>query len=1426
MGIKHIIHLSDIHIRCGDSHASRYDEYTRQIDNTLTTLSKYDFDSTIIVVTGDLFHDKSKIGPCGQLLAQRLFSGLSKVASETLVIRGNHDYRQDQPNEPDLIKPFFIDAPNNVSYLDETGLYQYNDIEFGIVAVQDTLVKGAGSGVINNLPDFPVPTKDDPSIKHSIALFHGTFGGALLQNGTEAESRSNYPLDWIQGYDIRMFGDIHVPQIQNAKIQPGTDFTTRTKQCAYVVGNYKFDKNTVWAYAGSLVQQNFGESLWGHGFIEWNLEDKTARLFHVPNDFGFVITTLNTNDEPCVKIRLGRSTQLIPVSTIVTYAWFPETISLRFSTKARNSTIDIQAAFEEAGIVVKDTGFVEENSVEETEVIISSADSKDTLVNDLSNLNSPQTWIKYFTDDAKIDDGEWSQWILHPHLLSVPIKILPQEVVTRLEKRNTDFAKQVDTYIHSRDERGPVRRFRIHFIEYAWLLCFGKDNYLNFEGFGRQVNLINGNNGSGKSSLLEIICLAIFGESFPSRYNKNFSAAVINQHKPDGESAYTKICFSIDGKKYWITRSFETQQTNIKSLWQRTVRLVDHDSGEIIKQTNTSVSPWITSHIGKYEHFLLTTIVSQSNDSDFFAMKTEDQKAIIDSLLQLNVCELFCKILEQANLDHKYCLTSLATYESGRKEATRFTSFVSNEEIDAMTQRKAVAETEVLALKNEREACKEFYSSIPEKTFQTPLYEYEADKKRLEIETFEKPDGDITEIKIQKQIIKDRLAVLRTKKYKTVNDTPVDSFDNCERKLLEHKAERLSRGPNIKIYDSKAHALWLQTKDEWFKTHNVVATKLTLNELQNQYNEAKENLDAIEGIDEDEHKPVSDKVLQGLRKQHDTLLLQVQECEQNQKHLRKELVALKSLLTSGVRDSIVSYKSALDTLTKTFNSSPEVAQETLRTVNDIQINNAHKEKEISKLRTELSDLIKIQFNPSCKACNDNPYRQRREYIEQQIAQGEQELVSSQKKIKKLLNSNLSYDEMKTIYDTWSSLNTNKIISLMDSLEKEERLLEEDKVLSDKIADLNDEIDENDYENQEAINEYFRLSTQCVQLENLINNVKFSQQEKEWALALEVSELDNSIKTLEYQTTVAYTYEYKHAENELNKAEILSAKCDSYTQAVQTYQYICTICEAYPKWKQVQNIDNKLRPLTDEIATLSVSLVQASKMNSAMNEAKTFEQQIVLYRELLETRNNMIKKLSDAYNQYTAWLYPKKVGPAIENAVNEVLNSIALPRPITLRGEWDKDHFSWFMCDGNSTPPYEKCSGAQRFFIGLAVRIALGRLGSSNIINEQLFQDEGFTACDAETMERVPGLLRNLLKDSNKLNSIFIVSHMEQLKVSATASISIIRGATSSRLTVGERTAMPKAIPLMVQDAVSVPIKKRGRPKKSESNDKTIEVVDN
>ena len=1452
MGIKRIIHVSDLHIRSGDSHVSRYEEYKIQIDRFLASVSKYEYETTIVVVTGDLFHDKSKMGPCGQLLAQQLFRGLSQVAIKTIVIMGNHDYRQDAPLEPDLITPFFDDIPENVHYLNETILWQYDDIEFGVVHVKETLVKGAGSGINTTLPEFPNPTHDDPSITHNIALFHGSFGGALLQNGTDADVRFNYPLEWIRGYTLRLFGDIHVQQVHNAKIQPGSDFTNRTKQNIYTVGKYNLDgidkQKSPWGYAGSLIQQNFGESLWGHGFVEWNLETMTAHLHHVPNNFGYVIATINQAGVPCVKVRIGKTNQYIPIKTIVTYAWFPEIISLRFSTKARDSTENIQAAFEEAGVVVKDTGFVEENNVEETDVTISTSESKESLVNDLTTLNSPDTWVKFFTENAKIDDGEWTQWVRHPHLLSVPTDIFPADVKARLDKRNTDFAKQVDKYMHCRDERNPVRHFRVHFIEFAWLLCFGADNFLNLDGFTKKVSLISGNNGSGKSSLLEILCLAIYGESFPSRYNKNFSSAVINQHKPQGESAYARVCFSIDGKKYWVTRTFEQAQTNPRNLWQRTVKLIEEESGEIVKQTSTSVDPWIEQHVSKYVDFLMTTIVSQSNDSDFFLMKSSEQKAIIDSLLQLDVVEEYNKILHQSSLDHNYALQQLSTYEAGRKDVSKLLNTMSNTDITGMEERKSILHTEIQNLNQQRTKFKELYCTYPEKIFQTPLYEYENDKHQMTIETASPPEGEISDLKQQRQKLRDRLAVLRTKRYKQqqqqqqqqqqkqeqqkqeqqkqqknkTTDAVTTSFDALESKLENLRNERLTRGGKVRLYDSKAHNDWLESKANWYKTHTEETTDKTLRELeQNRVHVQAEYDELKDDIDEEEHKPVTEKVLKGLEKQHNELLEQKQEAEQAKKHLYREIQSIKAILTPQVKDLLQTYQEALETLKTTFNAEPSEAETRLRTVAELNVTQTHLQNDRSKLQGELQELAKIKFNKDCSACLENPYKHKREAMEKELLKIEASQAQNKKKIQQLLNADYTYEEMKAIYDTWSSKHTNKMVTLLDNQTRLQVITEEHKTLTKTIADLADDIEDVGFESQTNINEFYQNKQRLIQLENLIGHLKFTEEEKEYVLSKEVSDLDNEIQLCEQHTTIAYMAELKAVEEELHELDNNVELHDKYSLASIKLKNVTDIIQAYPYYQEVQCIDTKLKPLNQELSAIEASLHQAKMLSAQMSEAKTFEQQIGSFRQLLEQRSTMINKLSDAYNKYTSWLYPEKVGPAIETAVNEVLNSIALPRPITLEGEWDTDkgYFVWYVRDGNSRPPYEKCSGAQRFFIGLAIRIALGRLGSSNMINDQIFIDEGFTACDAETMDRVPSLLNNLLKDSNKLNAVFMVSHLEQLKSAAAASIPIVRGAMSSKLTVGERQVAPRGIP--TQDT-SVVKKTRGRPKKAEQ---LIEVAE-
>jgi hypothetical protein len=79
------------------------------------------------------------------------------------------------------------------------------------------------------------------------------------------------------------------------------------------------------------------------------------------------------------------------------------------------------------------------------------------------------------------------------------------------------------------------------------------------------------------------------------------------------------------------------------------------------------------------------------------------------------------------------------------------------------------------------------------------------------------------------------------------------------------------------------------------------------------------------------------------------------------------------------------------------------------------------------------------------------------------------------------------------------------------------------------------------------------------------------------------------------------------------------------------------------------------------------------------------------------------------------------------------------------------------------------------------------------------------------IERVPQLLKNLLKDLDYMQTIFIVSHLDTLKTAADESIMITRGANASQLKVGDRLDTPKghAKRLDVEDGG----KKRGRPKK-------------
>jgi DNA repair exonuclease SbcCD nuclease subunit len=281
-----IIHLSDIHIRTGNYDRSRYDEYMIVFVNLINSLKKIeDFSKYIIVITGDIFHNKSQIESSGISLFTYLISELTKLTSVFLIM-GNHDYRQEYINEPDLLSALLntnelTNIKSNLYYLKKTGIYIIGDILFGLVAINDTLIPGNTSGKVENLPQFPDVTKFDN--KYKIALYHGII---IDDNDTFFKNKNiGISVNWFKSYDFAILGDIHSQQVRNS---------------IWNKDHYDYDnKKIVWGYSGSLVQQNFGESINKHGYLIWDFENKQVIPYQINNSFAYC--TLKYTDDWYIK---------------------------------------------------------------------------------------------------------------------------------------------------------------------------------------------------------------------------------------------------------------------------------------------------------------------------------------------------------------------------------------------------------------------------------------------------------------------------------------------------------------------------------------------------------------------------------------------------------------------------------------------------------------------------------------------------------------------------------------------------------------------------------------------------------------------------------------------------------------------------------------------------------------------------------------------------------------------------------------------------------------------------------------------------------------------------------------------------------------------------------------------------------------------
>jgi DNA repair exonuclease SbcCD nuclease subunit len=250
--VKRIIHIADLHIRTIQMH----DLYKEQFETLIWEIREHNilwhqegiqYEEIRIVVAGDIAHQKINISNEQLLLTSWFLKELSKYG-KVVIIPGNHDFLENNTQRMDSITPVvqLLDDPTIVYYKD-SGDYIDENIQWVVYSLYQH----------NARPEF---TKDENKL--TVGLFHGPIMGLSTDMGFEFEDAYDQ-LNFV-GLDLLLCGDIHKRQT----------FTLPEGGKAIMIG--------------SLIQQNFGETVNHHGYGIYNVETNDYTFHNLENEQPFL----------------------------------------------------------------------------------------------------------------------------------------------------------------------------------------------------------------------------------------------------------------------------------------------------------------------------------------------------------------------------------------------------------------------------------------------------------------------------------------------------------------------------------------------------------------------------------------------------------------------------------------------------------------------------------------------------------------------------------------------------------------------------------------------------------------------------------------------------------------------------------------------------------------------------------------------------------------------------------------------------------------------------------------------------------------------------------------------------------------------------------------------------------------------------------
>lgn len=1398
MTYTHIIHIADIHIRNGNRENSKYDQYVQCFQNLNISIRKQinklnANNSVLIVVAGDVFHNKNKVENFGLKLLKMFVNILTSIAP-TIIIPGNHDLQQQYPDEPGLLDACMYDDNPNLYYLSDTTCISFNNIGISTISVKDTLVEGEGSGIKKNLPNFPI--QFDDTVSTTVALFHGSFGKTKLNDKQDADEQNSYPLDMLKGFDIATLGDIHLPQhnIYN--------------KCSY-------------AYSGSLIQQNFGENIIDHGYVIWDINTKTPKFKNVYNDIGY-ITCSYLNDNWMIRYK----GQYVDINSMIQNTYFPKKPIIRID----GNTNHIDKLFKI---------FQQHNIYDYTMNCITDLNkriqtySKQIKTLDI-DLNDPQYLIQYMKNNNVQPDiiNDLAIWIKNPEVLLIDQNINIVFISNLANRRNPAINKLIDEYKQAIDidSSSTKHTFSILDLKFSNTLCYGNDNHIDFSKCKNCTLLINGKNACGKSALYEIICYAIFGKPMKSRECPRYSAAFINVNKHSGSKCFTNITLSTKLHKVVMYREYynyidKDNKSNVLKIHKASLKV--YDTNDLLLQDisgTKAITQWINTHIGTIDDFLKTSMVTQDIDENILKLSPKQIKSYIDANINIDAINKFHALINEVNNTYKYVNDSINDTYTQLADAIH--TNIDQDQIHAMSNQIKDVETSIAELKNTLE----HQLFVDYNQFSTDVLESDIDQK---LKSLQLPEVSEDTLKTEKVIYEQQLQTIDINKFssKYSQDTK-----RSYQQIIENEPDK------PKCDQQFVDDLYNQIKD----VQNVQEPKIDINTINKSIQDIQLQINHHDTTEPEKISKCNleynsiDKITKHIIKlfgsistchhiytNHEKYNVKVdKKCKIDVDNINQinQIQTEFELISKTVSEQTCKLNSLYEQETTINNlflkikhiSEPEFSldqakqhvdkcskferlhakkldeynylQNLIQTYNQI-VNKINENNENLKLYKD------IQYNPDCEICIKQQFVKKKLNIEDQIKDLNKQLedplftdlkkqTKQYNKLEEWLNTYKVYidqkDEMVKCIEQHK-----KYIKFFNELEKHnqqikdiqnkkkdlKKTIECDKVTSNKLKNQLDNLIYTINYSHNIYTQYLYLSYQewytvNRNLKEQLNNL--NQDLVEW------NHYQNYIQNIKPKKDLydKLVIDHKTYSDWIFKRNKLKNIIDSHylTETIYKGLDIFKQITFLQKAKKVAGVHSeriivldKLKKLEQLHKKLLIDHSQTiSKYDQQVTNQNTIDK-LIKFKNDIEKKKATVSKIKEYSNKYQEWLYNNHILPNIVTMANNLILNAKHEHSqnIVLGYNINDEGIEWMITtmDGIQLT-VNKASGFQKFITSIALRIVIPKLQSKYYKCNQLFLDEGWTSADTNNRSIVPQFLRSLLLE---FDSVILVSHIDEIR---------------------------------------------------------------